>query len=604
MLDMDTRIQFRDMIFNQLFENHIITERDDCNGGYLNVLNKSKFNNILSNNLQLKILYNTYIQEFRTEEEARYCLLHKDDFTNHICPVCKVNICKFYNRFSGYRTSCGSKECMKKLLSTEESKQKRSESCLKNLGVDNPFKVEGFIEMRNQENLKRYGDTCPLRLEKFKQKRINTVRQRHGKDYITQTDEFKRQRKESLKRNHNDENYNNQEKIKESMRNRYGIDNAMKIDRFKKKREKTNRNKYNVNYVSQSKEYRLTNRKRYNVFHYSQRHIQNYDIWINDNTFESYIIKQYNIKGSFLILKEIMDWFNVSRALAARRVRELNLLDYVYIQDSNLELDFKYFLDNYNIKYRRHYIISDIETHKKREIDFICQNIGFEINDISTHNCSDNNHHKGINYHKDKTDLAKKRNIRLIHIWEWELRNDLEWIKIFSWITNSLLNQSKVQLDLETDCQYDIRLVNKEDQIAFLDQYSFDNNREFIKCIGIYYDNKLIQTISFVNERIISICVKFGYELVNGTEKLIQSYIQNSKVSYVLTYVDLSKFTGETLENMGFKLLNYIQPQITWCNKEMNHFDNIDSKETHKGYVPIYDCGVNVYKLEREENQY
>ena len=240
------------------------------------------------------------------------------------------------------------------------------------------------------------------------------------------------------------------------------------------------------------------------------------------------------------------------------------------------------------------------ETCGHEELDFILPdyNIAIEINELDGHNSK----RKAKDYHLHKTELAQDKGIQLIHIWEWELRNDLEWIKIFLWITNSLLNQSKVQLDLETDCQYDIRLVNKEDSIAFLDQYSFDNYRNFDKCIGIYYNNELIQIISFVNDMIISICVKFGYELVNGTEKLIQSYIQNSKVSYVLTYVDLSKFTGKTFEDMGFKLLNYIQPQIIWCNKEMNHFDNIDFKEIHKRYVPIYDCGVNVYKLEREEN--
>lgn len=281
-----------------------------------------------------------------------------------------------------------------------------------------------------------------------------------------------------------------------------------------------------------------------------------------------------------------MDIFNKSYSTINSHIHELKLEEYFNIKDSLFELQFRDFLikSNYiedeHFERRNHNILPiNQKTNGHSEIDFLFSkyNLGFEINDLGGHKI----HKKNANYHYNKTLQCSQKGIRLIHLWEWEL-NETNWPKTSRWILH-ILNQNKTQLNIFDNDNYNIRLVNKEDLIAFLDQYSFDNNRDFDKCIGIYYNDELIQTISFINDRILSICVKFGYELVIGTTELIQSYMINNQLNYVLTYVDLSKFTGKTFEDMGFELIRYIEPF------------SISEKLNSSKSKQVYNCGYNVY---------
>ena len=61
------------------------------------------------------------------------------------------------------------------------------------------------------------------------------------------------------------------------------------------------------------------------------------------------------------------------------------------------------------------------------------------------------------------------------------------------------------------------------------------------------------------------------------------SYIQLSNVPYILTYTDLSKFTGNSLEDIGFKILQYQDPNI------------ISETNTTSKYKQLYNCGYNVF---------
>ena len=248
-----------------------------------------------------------------------------------------------------------------------------------------------------------------------------------------------------------------------------------------------------------------------------------------------------------------------------------------------LELHFKDFLiDNYyeeSDDFTRHNHILRTDTNDVREIDFLFRkyNIGFEINDLGTHNILN----KDINYHYSKTLMAKEQhNIRLIHIWEWELNNS----KVLNWILH-ILNQNKIQLNIfEDNDNYDIRRVSKEKEYKFLNQYSITPYQESDVCIGIYYKDELIEVLRF-KDNILSTYIKFGYNIIEETKKVIQSYMKCKNLDSIITYVDLSKFTGKTFEDMGFELIDYIKPNTIAEN--LNEVAN---------YKQIYNCGYNIYK--------
>ena len=60
------------------------------------IKNRTSFQNVLNDNIELKEKYNKYINDFASEEEAIWCLCHRVDISDHICPVCKKNYCLFF----------------------------------------------------------------------------------------------------------------------------------------------------------------------------------------------------------------------------------------------------------------------------------------------------------------------------------------------------------------------------------------------------------------------------------------------------------------------------------------------------------------------------
>ena len=83
---------------------------------------------------------------------------------------------------------------------------------------------------------------------------------------------------------------------------------------------------------------------------------------------------------------------------------------------------------------------------------------------------------------------------------------------------------------------------------------------------------------------LLQFCTKFGYEIEFSAKKLLNYFIQRYNPSKIITTVNLDKFTGKTFEEIGFKLLQYKEPQLI----------TYDSESLYKS---IYNCGQNIYQL-------
>ena len=514
MLSTEDRIQLRNILFDKFKELDIIFLSNDKTSYKIPKHKNNRIVNKLANNIDLQYKYITYVNEFRSETEALYCLTHLDDFSNHICPICKSKLCNFYmNKKQShyeYKQSCCNKECRDKLIYTDNAKKKRENT------------KECLYNDKNYTNRKK--------AEKSNLDRFNSR-------YVMQTEEGKKRWRKSYCRNHNVTEIND-EKVIQVISN---IDD-------------------NINLI---------------------------DIYSNNNYFIQFMDLLYQSKNDLLRFSEIAKIFNKSSQTIENRAKELNILNqYFYLQDSLLELQFENFLQNNSITYKRHNrnILNITDSNGHLELDFYLQdyNIYFEINDIKSYNIV----LKDSSYHYNKSIQCLQKGIRLIHLWEWDLNND----KIQNWILH-VLNQNKIQLNIFDNDNYNIRLVNKEDQISFLNQYSITNYNESKLCIGIYYNNELIQLLSFnIKESylVMNVYVKFRYNIVIGTKEIIKTFKRIYNVSSLITYVDLSKFTGKTFEDLGFKLINYIEPNII-CK---------DSNET-SNYKQLYNCGYNIYDLKK-----
>ena len=681
---------------------------------------------ILNNNSILQQKYNGYVNEFKTEEEALYCLKCKTDYSEHICPICG-NLSKFYNRRIGYCKSCCNKECLKEFVNTQEVQNKREQTCLEkygakcslgnkdirkkaeqtmidrygapnvfllsevqdkikqtnkekygnenvmrcpeihkkaeqttfnHYGVKNAFQAQECKETSKQTclerygteyasqsdivrektektNLERYGVKCPLQNEIVKAKSVNTCLEKYGVDNPLRSKDIQKKCRQTTFDHYGVKNAFQakecKEKSKQTCLEHFGVECSLQSNDVKEKSKMTCLERYGTEYACQSNIVRekieQTNLKKYGTKIATQAHIHHIDVWKDDEIFTKFIIDMNNQKNIFLKINDISKYFNVSNTSILQRIKTLDLCEYFYIHPSNLEIKFKQFLSQYNISYDIHNrkIIYNPTTRRYSEIDFLCDdNIGFEINDIVSHSFTNNDSyaHNDKMYHFNKTINAKEKDIRLIHIWEWELRNEDEWNKLSNWILN-LLNNNKNKIGARK-CTIKEVLVNEEKE--FLNAYHLQGYKKSEVCLGLYYNDELIQLMSFSKPRynknyqyeLLRLCTKYGYSIIGGANKLMKVFIAHYNPKSIISYCNLDKFTGDVYEKIGFKLLKNTGPQHIWCNKDMKHFTQsslnwigadkmigtnygkgTDNEEIVKqyGYVSIYNCGLAVYEI-------
>ena len=118
-MEYNHRINSRNELKELLIHSKIITFKDNKPFQLpKNILQKK-----IKNDIELKNSYFQYVSEFRTEDEAIYCLLHNDDFEDHKCPVCN-NICKFDKHIKKYLKTCGNKKCISFFCNSDEMQTK------------------------------------------------------------------------------------------------------------------------------------------------------------------------------------------------------------------------------------------------------------------------------------------------------------------------------------------------------------------------------------------------------------------------------------------------------------------------------------------------
>ena len=186
MLTLNERITLRDKLINRFIELKILTFSLKYNS-YI-YTNKRKIKDKIKNDEETFHLYNVYISQFRSEEEALYCLRCKDDISNHICPICK-NEAEFYTdgyNCNKYRITCNDVNCRESLANSESANKKRIQTCQERYNVDNTFQAEEFKQKAADTKERLYGDSHYTNREKAK----NTNRERYNVDWYGQCEDF------------------------------------------------------------------------------------------------------------------------------------------------------------------------------------------------------------------------------------------------------------------------------------------------------------------------------------------------------------------------------------------------------------------------------
>lgn len=241
-----------------------------------------------------------------------------------------------------------------------------------------------------------------------------------------------------------------------------------------------------------------------------------------------------------------------------------------------------------------------------------------EINPTYTHSVlpthwdlqAGRNQGKPVNYHLDRTVNAQNNGYRCIHIWQWDNKEK---------IVNLIKPKTKIYAR-----KLQLKEITKQNANKFLDKYHLQNSCYGNSVnLGLYQNEELIQVMTFGKPRynknyqweLLRLCTKSEYYVVGGAERLFRHFIKTQNPESVISYCDISKFTGDVYKRLGFKLVNQTKPQKIWSSHTKYITDNLlrqrgadqligthDGKGTdneeimiREGWRPVYDCGQKVF---------
>ena len=214
-------------------------------------------------------------------------------------------------------------------------------------------------------------------------------------------------------------------------------------------------------------------------------------------------------------------------------------------------------------------------------------------------------------YHFNKTMLAVKNGYRCINVWDWDDNN-----KIISLLKNKETVGAR---------KCDVKLVSTFDARLFLNSNHLQGYVPSKIKIGLYYNDELVSLMTFGTPRYNK---KYQYELlrycstynvIGGANKLFSFFINNYSPKSIVSYCDLSKFSGELYHKLGFSLINTSIGKH-WYNMKLNihitdnllrknGFDRLLGKYfgtfgkgtsnsalmLSHGFVEVYDAGQATY---------
>lgn len=187
-------------------------------------------------------------------------------------------------------------------------------------------------------------------------------------------------------------------------------------------------------------------------------------------------------------------------------------------------------------------------------------------------------------YRQQKTIACAKQGIHLIHIFDYEWADTIKRNKLTNYI-NSFITQSRIYYARDLV----IQRINSKEAKDFQDKYHLQNSVNSEYDIALLDNNEIISVMSFRSPRfdhsyeweITRYCNKDGVIIVGGAERMFKHFIKLQKPNSILTYVDISKFTGNVYTKLGFKpTQEYLTiPNYVWVN---THFDVLPRYKTQK----------------------
>ena len=217
-------------------------------------------------------------------------------------------------------------------------------------------------------------------------------------------------------------------------------------------------------------------------------------------------------------------------------------------------------------------------------------------------------------YHLNKSQNAEKNGYRCIHIFDWD--NIDKVLAMF---------QPKMKVNAR-DCK--VYKLNVESTNEFLDKYHLQGRvRGQTLCLGLVKDCQIVQVMTFGQPRydknydyeLLRLCSRSDTIVVGGAQRLFKFATNLYELDNIISYCDLSKFTGDVYPRLGMKLVMTTPPQEIWSKQDKKITANLlrqrgydqlfgtnygkdKSNEVlmiENGWLPVYDCGQAVFEYKK-----
>lgn len=330
--------------------------------------------------------------------------------------------------------------------------------------------------------------------------------------------------------------------------------------------------------------------------------------------------KEFKNKPS---LTEVAETFLVTREAIKRKLIEYELTDRIddssgsSVQEKKLYNHIRRLCDKYGYTIQK----GNRAILEGMEIDIFIPELklGIEFNGSYWHSAI----YKDKNYHYNKSYNCAKQGYRLIHIFDYELwdRDDV----ILNYI-DDIINPNKKVINAR-DCV--IKILSTDEVKEFLERNHIQGYTQSQINLGLSYKGKNVGVMTFSRPRfsgnadceLIRLCFEHGVIVNGGAQKLFKYAVASFKgVNSIITYCDISKFTGGIYHKLGFEFNGITEPNYKWVStskkQSLSRYQTTKSSLIAKGlgdineseddimsdmgYYKVYDCGNSRYIWKRD----
>jgi hypothetical protein len=249
-----------------------------------------------------------------------------------------------------------------------------------------------------------------------------------------------------------------------------------------------------------------------------------------------------------------------------------------------------------------------------KELDILVpeKNVAIEYNGLYWHS----EQYVDKDYHLNKTESCKNKNIKLIHIFEDEWLDKKEIVK--SRLRNILgLTKNKIYA---RNCI--IKQVSTKESKVFLNDNHIQGDCKSSVVIGLFYNDELVSLMTFGkrpmigdnSQELIRFCNKINTTVIGGADRLLKFFIKTYRPKEIISYADRRWSQGDLYEKLKFDFVGNTVPNFFYIinKKRVNRLKFQKHKLVKSGYdknktanqimlenniYKIYDCGSKRYVL-------